>query len=233
MPTSLDLIKRSMRLCRVLSSDQTPTDTEAEDARTILNAMLDAWQIERLMVYQIKESSLTWPSGTASRTIGAGGNFSQARPIRIDSAFYRDSAGQDSPLAVLQDRSEYDAVLSKTLQSLPEWLFYDPVYPLGVLYLYPVPSAQVTLLLNEWQTLQSFANLTTDLALPPGYQRAIEYNLALEIADEFGRQVSSRVERIAMQSKGAIKSANAPSMTAQTEIAWLASGGRANILTGL
>lgn len=234
MPTALQLITRSMRLAGAIGKGETADDDEAADGLTALNAMLDSWQLERLMVYQITQGSYTWPAATTSRSIGSGGNFSAQRPVKIDSAFIRDSSNNDLNLVVLEDRQQYDGIVTKSTQStLPQWIFMDPIYPLAVLYLYPVPSGQLTLKLNTWQTLQSFTALTTDLALPPGYERAIVYNFALEFAPEFGsgRKIDPQVPLIASQSKAAIKTINQPSMVAQldTAAANLSSGGRWNI----
>lgn len=158
MATALSMTTRAMRLIGSLGKGETPDDDEAQDGLTALNAMLDAWQIERLMVYQVVQTSHTWPAVTTSRTIGSGGNFAVQRPVRIESASVRDSSNQDYDITVLQDRKEYDSIAVKSTGStLPEYLFYDPAYPLGVIYLYPVPSAQLTLKLNTWQTLQSFS----------------------------------------------------------------------------
>ena len=52
--------------------------------------------------------------------------------------------------------------------------------------------------------------LATDLAFPPGYLRAFTYNLACEIAPEFGVEPSPQVKRIAMTSKRNIKRINNP-----------------------
>jgi len=209
-----------MRLIGATGKGETPDNDEATDGLAALNTMLDNWKLDRLLVYQIVQTSHTWPAATTSRTIGASGNFAVVRPDEIDSAFVRDASNQDSPLTVLEDRKQYDSIVIKSTQStLPQLLFYDTAYPLGVIYLYPVPSEQVTLLLNTWQTLQSFATLTTELALPPGYQRAIEYNLAIEIAPDYGRIVDPQVTMIASQSKSAIMGRNQPSMIAQLDSA--------------
>lgn len=217
MATALDMIKRSMRLIGVLGKDQEPTAAESSDALNVMNAMLDAWSIERLMVYQIQQITYSWPSGQQTRTIGTAGQFATAWPISIESAFVTYQS-QDYPLIVCNNRTEYDALISKTVQStIPEILMFDQSYPTGNLYLYSVPSENVTLKLNTWKPLQSFTALTTDLSLPPGYQRAIEYNLALDIADEYGKQPSATVVTNAAKSKAAIKSLNVPTLVSQLD----------------
>ena len=54
------------------------------------------------------------------------------------------------------------------------------------------------------------ATLATQLHFPPGYLRAFRYNLACEMAPEFGTEPSAQVRRIAMSSKRNIKRINNP-----------------------
>lgn len=236
MTTCLDMIESAARKIGVLGDGEDATPTFAAKAKSALNSMLDSWQIERLMVYQIVQGSHTWPAATTSRTIGSGGDFAAQRPVRIESCFVVDSNSQWYPVGVLDTREEYDGIVIKTTPStLPQYIFMDPAYPLGVLYLWCVPSVQLTLKLNTWQTLQSFASLTTDLSLPPGYQRAIEFNLAIELhADYPSIPLSATVVKIATDSKAAIKALNSPSMVARVDdavasLGQLGSRGRYNI----
>lgn len=227
MATALDLIKGAMRLIGAIESGETPSSEESSDGLSALNAMLDAWSVERLMVYQILQEPFSLSAGTASYTIGSGGTWNTARPVRIDSAFIRDSDGLDYPIEIIT-KDRYDAIADKTTQSRPEWLYYYTAYPLGTIYWYSVPDATYTAYLNSWKQLQSFAGLATDLALPPGYERAIKYNLALEIAPEYNRMPSAVVVEVANESKAALKSANAPVVEMKCDVMLVAK--RSNIL---
>jgi hypothetical protein len=60
------------------------------------------------------------------------------------------------------------------------------------LHLNPVPSAADTLVLYTWQQLSRFAATSDTFDLPPGYARAIRYNLALELAPEYGFRFQPR-----------------------------------------
>lgn len=225
MATALDMIKRSMRLARILRKGEEPDADEAEDGRNALNTMLDSWRLERLMVYQIVQGSYSWLAGVSSKTIGSGGDISASRPVRIESAFLTDTNSNWHEIEVLTMREQYDSIIIKTTTSTwPAYLYMDPAYPLATIYVYPVPSAAITLKLNTWQTLQSFSALTTDLALPPGYQRAIEFNLALEFGAEFKKDVPPFVASTAVLAKAAVKNLNLPSMVAQVDLGVAALG---------
>lgn len=235
MPTALDLIKRSMRLMRTLAPDQNPTTQEAADGLGVLQSMLDSWNTERLMIYQVQQTTHSWTAGNASRTIGSGGDFNTTRPTKIaeEGNYVRDgSTSIDYPLTWLGDRDSYDRILLKSnTSSYPEWLFADMGYPLITLYVWPVPTQTLTLHLNSWKPLQNFTSLTTDMSLPPGYQRAIEYNLAIEFAPEFGSaaQISDDVRNIARMSKANLKAINKPDLVARIDDALIGQGNPYNI----
>jgi len=229
-PTALDMIKKAMRLIGALGQGEFPTSSEADDGLNALNSMMDSWTTERLMIYQLLEESFTWASGNASRTMGSGGDFDTTAPVKLDSGFSRIS-GVDYPFRIVE-KNVYDGIASKTVQSTyPDLIYFQDGNPLVTLYGYPVPSANLEIHLNTWKILQVFTALTDSYALPQGYQRAIEYNLALEIAAEFGVDVPARVEKIAMESKGNIKRINSAPIIARIDEANVAGTRRYNIFS--
>lgn len=229
MATALDLITKSMRLIGALGQSESPTTDEANDGLSALNTMLDGWSIEKLLVYQILQENFTWASGQSSRTIGSGGNFNTTRPTKLEDAFTRIN-DIDYPYTVV-DKEIYDAQADKTAQSdYPEIVYFSQSVPLGTIYGYPVPNGSIDFYINSWKQLQSFAALTTDLALPAGYRRAIEFNLAIELHAEYpDLSLPESVRIIAGQSKAAIKRLNSQTIVSQTDVSV---GRRQNIITG-
>jgi hypothetical protein len=87
-------------------------------------------------------------TGAQSYTVGTGGDFNVARPDRLEAAFVRQliPSGQnqiDFPLQILQAREDYNRIALKTMGTLPQVIFYDSAYPLGVIYPWPVPQASI------------------------------------------------------------------------------------------
>lgn len=177
-----------------------------------LNAMLESWSLERLMCYQIVQESLALTSSVGSYTIGSGGAFNTTRPTRIvDPCFIRNSSSIDYPVELI-DAQAYGLITSKTVDNaIPGYLFYDSAFAssLATIFLYPEPAASLTLYINSWKQLQTFALISTTVTLPPGYQRAIESNFAIESAGGFVN-VQPEVIKVAKESKAAIKAVNAP-----------------------
>lgn len=210
------------------------SNEEYEYCLAALNAMMESWEIERNLIYQVLQRSLSWPTTTTSRTIGSGGNFDVTRPDTIDSAFVTVD-GDEYPLEILRDRIQYDKIPDKGAASkIPDYLFYDPAYPLGTIYLFGVPDAAITLLLNVWQEIQSFT-LTETLALPKGYQRAIEWSLAEELLADYPQddpKVERNIVKMAAQSRRNVKRINSPDSVMVVETGYLNSRSHGNILSG-
>lgn len=216
MATALDIIKRSMRLIGALGGGETPTADEATDGMTALNAMLDMWDIQRLAVYQIQQEAFTWASGNASRTIGSGGDFNATNPTRVESAVQTVNS-IDYPINILK-QEQYRNLPDKTTQTdLITHIWHEYAPTLSTLYAYPVPSANAAVKLRTWKQLQSFAALTDVLTLPKGYEDAITYNLAVQLAPEYQRAIPTQVGMYAMSSLRVLKTHNleVPTMTVE------------------
>ena len=232
MATASTMILSALRKIGEKEHAGTLSANEQTNYLSDLNSMLVSWSLERLMCYHILEESKALTASVGSYTIGSGGAWDTTRPTKIVSAFVRATDNSDTPLKVIQ-KPEYDAIVLKTTDgTYPEYLFYDASYPLGTIYLYPEPSSGLTLYINSWKQLQSFASISTDLALPPGYQRAIEFNLAIELAGGF-TSVTPEVAKIARDSKAAIKGVNRPDVMMQIDGTMPAMSTRSNILTGI
>ena len=196
--------------------------------------MLEGWSIERLMCPNLLQESFALTASDGSYTIGSGGDFNTTRPTKIvDPCFIRDSSNLDSPVQII-DAAAYGRIVQKNIDgSYPGYLFYDAAYSssLGTIYLYPEPQAGLTLFINSWQQLASLSTLTASLSLPPGYQRAIEFNFAVEFASEFGKEPPASVVALAKQTKAALKSLNITEAFMRLDAGIVQTYG-SNILTG-
>lgn len=206
------MIVRALQMLGGKSLGGTLTTDEQTAYLSVLNAMMDSWSLERLMCYQVLQESQALTVSVGSLTIGSGGTFNTARPTKIvDPCFVRDANNVDYPLQIINAEA-YGRIIKKTIDgTYPRYMYYDAAYVAGLatIYLWPEPQASLTLYINSWKQLQSFALISTTVVLPPGYQRAIESNLAIELAAGY-RPVPPETAKIARESKAAIKSVNIP-----------------------
>ena len=212
MTTAGDLIDGSLRLLGVLAEGETPSSETARDALNAMNQMIQSWNTERLAVFSTQDQVVTWPPSTRSRTFGPTGDIVANRPIAIDdSTYFRDPATGISYGLKLINQQQYNGIAVKTVTSTyPQVMWVNMTYPDVEMYVYPVPTKVLEFHIVSVEELTQPANLATDLAFPPGYLRCFRYNLACELAPEFGVEPSRQVQRIAMTSKRNLKRINNP-----------------------
>jgi hypothetical protein len=135
---------------------------------------------------------------------------------------------------VFLDLGMDQAVLAEPQKALtgavPSAVSYQRTHGPGELWVWPVPSAAVSLVLYWHEPLQAFPDLVTDVSLAAGYARALRTNLALELAPEFGRQVDVLIVQQARESLADVKRANFPMVEIGIDVA-LTGAGAYNILT--
>ncbi len=202
MATYQNISDGAMVMIGRLASGESPTTAENADALIILNELLDTWSAEIGPVYGETAESLTWATGQATRTIGVSGNLNTARPQKILAAAATIST-VDYPIPLITDQ-EYQAISNKTqTSSIPLFLAYNPTFAssLGTLYMWPVPSSAITLLLTSVKPLTAVSALSGTVTLPPGYSEALRYNLALRYASYFGAQLDPFIVKHAADTK--------------------------------
>ena len=209
--TGLDLVKAALRIIGVKDPDEAPTGSESATALASINRMISSWANERLMIYNVSEDTHTLVAGTASYTIGSSGDINTTRPQWIETAFIRDSTqtpAYDRPLRIINNR-EYSEIPTKGLSSsYPSDMYVNAGYPLMTLVLYPTPSTAHTLVIRSAKELTQIASLATALSLPNGYEDALVWNSAVQLAPEYGKQPDVVTIQRSVELKAGIKRVN-------------------------
>ena len=232
--TAGDQINGALRLIGQLAEAEEPSAATANDALTTLNQMIDSWSTERLSIFTTLEQVFMWPPGRLSQTLGPTGDFVGRRPILMDDAtYFIDPANGISFGIKLINQQQYDGIAVKTVTSTyPQVMWINTNYPDVDLHIYPVPTKVLEWHFISVDPLDQPAQLATSLAFPPGYLRAFKYNLACELAPEFGVEPSPQVQRIAMTSKRDLKRINNPDDVMALPYALVANRQRFNIYAG-
>lgn len=207
-----DLIKRSMYLISAVASGETPDDADLNDALITFNEMIDSLNLQPLACYAKVNEDLTLIPAQASydwgTTAGVTG-FTSERPIYLEDVTCVRN-GITTPVEVITQQ-QYDLIsLKSTSQPLVERVLYVNSFPLGKLICYPIPSEAVILNVMVNRQISGPATLQTLLAYPPGYQRMLRYNLAVELWPEYPNATTdiASIKRIAKEALGVVKLAN-------------------------
>lgn len=232
--TAGDQITRALRLLGVLAEGEVPTAEMANDALVTMNQMIDSWNTERLSVYNTIDQVFNWEPGEITRHLGPTGEFVGLRPVQLDdSTYFRDPQTNVSYGIKFINQQQYDGIAVKTVTSTyPQVMWINMEFPNISMTVYPKPNR-----LLEWhfisvQELSQPAKLTTTLHFPPGYMRAFAYNLAMELAPEYGIEPAPQVQRIAMTSKRNLKRINNPDDVMALPYAIVATRQRFNVYAG-
>jgi hypothetical protein len=232
--TAGDQINRALRLLGVLAEGETTSASVSQDSLMAMSQMIDSWNTERLSVFCTQDQVFTWPAGEYIRTLGPTGNFIGLRPVLLDEATYFRDPGTNVSFGIkFINQQQYNGIAVKTVTSTyPQVIFVNMGFPDVTMSIYPRPTRDLEWHFISVQELSNPATLATDLFFPPGYLRAFTYNLAMEIAPEFGVEPSPQVQRIAMTSKRNLKRINNPDDVMSMPYAIVATRQRFNIYAG-
>lgn len=213
MSTAQNLIQAALEELGVYAPGEVLTDADAERGMWVLNGMLDSWSNESLFCYAIQTISFPMVVGQSQYSIGTGGQINATRPLRLiegpGAAYVRDVNNNNYPVAVIpQDKWNLIGLKTNT-SNIPDTMFYDPQFPLGLINIFPVPNISYMMFFDAYLQLSDFADLTTPIALPTGYQDAIQHSLAVRLKPFFkDAQIDPIIIELASMSKAAIKRNN-------------------------
>jgi hypothetical protein len=233
MTTARDLINDALKDAGAIGVGQTALAEDINDGLKRLNAMMAQWSRQRWLVYHLVDVAFH-ADGSQSYSIGSGGVLNYPRPDRVEAAFFRQTVGVpgnqvDYPLEVLNSREDYNRIALKGMASFPSVLFYDSGYPLGYVYIWPIPSDQYEMHLSLKATLQTFANLNTEVILPPEYEEALRTNLAVRLRIKYQMPIDQMLIGTAKYALNVIRNSNAQIPSLQMPNDLVRGGGNYNI----
>lgn len=214
------IIRSAMRKIGVLAAGEALPPDEGDDALVVLRQMIDAWTLEKLLIPTNSVVTKVLFDSISEYTIGIypspqpvplpDSHIETARPESILAAFIRDGHATDYILEVI-DVETFSRISRKTNQSRPSRFYFRNGWPMKTILFESLPYNDETLHLEVIQPLSELLpaiGLTEVINLPPGYEKALIYNLAIELAPEWGKEVSNVVGILATDGKKLIKRSN-------------------------
>lgn len=179
-----------IRLSLIEIGAQDPIDPVDPNQQTIalfhLNGILGLWNARGETSYAATFPSNTTTAGLNPHTIGPSSATWSAtqRPVLILAAHQLQGSGTGQVRLPINIRDKDWWFSQQTVPNIQSGivtdLYYDPTYPNGSIYFWPVPSAAVSIQLQVRLLLAAIAeaDLGTDIALPFGYEMALWLTLA-------------------------------------------------------
>jgi len=203
------LIEQALRICRgVKRAGQGANDSELNEGLYVGNAILDAWRTNRRTAYSTPRLAVPLSSGVQQYTIGPGATINIPWPPWLELASIILN-GIEIPIEVYHDAEQWQRVQLKSLgNTIPSTIYYDRAFPVGNLFLWPIPYSGLSLVLYPWQQLAEFGALTDPLNLPPAFRQALLYSIAEELIPRLGFPERADVVRFARRYRAAANTLN-------------------------
>lgn len=192
-------ILSALRLVGSLRSGQNLSQAELTDCQQVLNDLLDAWSSQKRTIFVVSrttldqnQNSFSLKAGQQTYTLGNAigtEDFLLQRPPRLERVSVMYSASQQTPVELpmeMYDEVQWQGVADKNTPSLlPQICYVETGFPDMTLSFWPPPTQANPVVLYLWNALGQFPDLTSPFSFPPGYARAIRFNLAVDLAAEF------------------------------------------------
>lgn len=178
-----------------------------------LNRILDGWSARKVYAWSDSFVPYTLTPNHAPYLIGPGlasPDFAAPyRPVSIDPdgaalILTNVTPNVDVPLNV-RDADWWNNQRVKSLAtSIPTDLYYEPDFPNGSLYFWPVPNFAYGVRLRLRNVLAQVTDVTASFVGPPGYNRAAVLTLAEDLCTPFGRPVPPELPGMARRARAVI-----------------------------
>lgn len=233
--TWAELIRDALtELAAIDPIDPTPPDLETLGL-TRLNGILNQRNAQQISVYAVLFPTFTTTSGLSPHTIGVTANsptwtVTGNRPVDIIGANYQMGSGVSllniGPLKK-RDRAWWLAQSLPQLQTgIPTDFYYEPTWPNGSVYLWPVPNAAYVVQLETRVVLDEIAeaDITDPFSMPPGYQRDLMLSLAEDLTGALSVPMPQDLPRKAREARAIVQGNNNPSVRIRTRDAGMPGG---------
>jgi len=192
----------------VVAQGETLSAADAAVILGLLHRLLNAWNGDRLAVYATAFNTYTLVPNLAPHTIGPTGTFvTNQRPVSLDGAnlilpattvnFYGQITVRDQKWWLSQS-------VPQLTTNIPTDVYYQPDWPNGKLFFWPVPATAYDVQLMTRVLLDDTVTLNDAFSLPPGYQQAITLTLAEMMQRPFAKPADASLIRDASVARARI-----------------------------
>lgn len=189
--TVQDLIEQAFYIVGITPDGGTPTADQLDFGLNRFNAMMQSLGADANATWLRRTAPIALEAGVEDYDTTATTTQATTRPIRILSA-YRSDGTYDTTLTKMS-KAEYFQLSDKASAGLPTQFWYDQASPTGTVYIWPVPEAAdlpLTLYIDYISQFED-AVLADDLEFPAIWVEAATYNLAMRLAQKYGKVITN------------------------------------------
>lgn len=214
---ALDVISNAMIEIGALAAGEPIEPDIANFCLSKMNRQFDDWNTESLFIFGTLLFQGTLTANKNPHTIGISGltpaaDFivATARPPKIiDANLVLTDVTPNifRPLKLVEDMWWMNNPVPTLATQIPYYLWPNYGWPLGQLYLWPVPTKAYDIRLDLWMLFTTL-KLSDIFTLPPGYESCVTLTLAESIAPSFGKEPSAMLMKSAAEARARVRSLN-------------------------
>lgn len=190
--TVRDICLKALKKAGIIAQDAKSAESyEIDTARDDLHVLLKSWQNTDFRVFTMASQSVTL-------TTAASYTLSPERPMSLLTVRFKKD-GRETPM-IQMTRQEYDELPDKDVTGQPTQFYYDRQREDALLYIWPLLSSASgeTLEITYWREIDDVASLNDTVDMPVEWYRALIYNLAADLCDDF------EIENMKIEAKAAM-----------------------------
>lgn len=191
--TARDAVKKAMQEAKILGLGREPKAAELEDGIFALNLILKGWQTHGLSQWAETVGAMNIAAGQPSGVIAAG--------IRDVITAAHVQSGVERQLTKV-GRGEYFDIPVKNQPGVPFLFHVARQRDAGVMYVWPVPSTNITLNITYERRLDTVTDGAETLDFPEEYTSALIAVLAMQLGTKYGAELppelAVRAQRLEM-----------------------------------
>lgn len=186
---AFDRITAALSMVGFTAFGEAPEAEAVQLAMRVLNSMLGEWSTKAY--YNPRQWMATAvATGAPSLSLGVGGDFT-VNPVEIQQVSIE--LGTTVWTVPVKNLSEYQRMVTKQTQGVPQMCSWDRQDPVSRLYFWPCPISGYTVRLVGMDTIPRITSPHADLDLPDWYDEAVEYNLAKRLLPHIPGLVGSEM----------------------------------------
>jgi hypothetical protein len=182
--------------------------------------MIDAWNAQRYFILSITRKTFPLVAGQQTYEIGpTAADWVTPRPPKIEDASLISLQNPAQPLEIPLTMLTFDnwqlVGIKNITSTYPRVAWYDPAQewlPNAKFSIFPIPQVNYDVALYAWTQIAQSVTASDPLILAPGYQQALQYQLAVELCPRWGVPVPPDVRSGALEYMKNVKSVNAPTL---------------------
>lgn len=211
--TVADLVKNAALELGVVAQDEDLSTADQTYLIGLLNRILNAWNADRRAVYATAFETFTLVPNLSPHTIGPdSATFDvDQRPVSLDGANLVLTGSTPNVTTAINIRDNQwwlGQSVQEMTSDIPTDVYYQPDWPNGKLFFWPVPDAAYDVQLMTRVLLIDVLADDDDFTLPPGYEDAVTLTLAERARRGFAKQFDPELVAEASKARALIFGVN-------------------------